>query len=61
VEIYEILYIKPDTVLSEFNPGLLGLFVGLLSIACGFIINLYRIPHELASLALGFFEHGWLH
>lgn len=49
------------TALSEISPGLLGLFVGLLSIACGFIINLYRIPHELACLALGVFEHVWLH
>ena len=49
------------TVLSEINPGLLGVFVGPLSIACGFIINLFRIPHELACLALGVFEHGWLH
>jgi len=29
------------TVPSEINPGLLELIVGLLSIACGFTINMY--------------------
>jgi riboflavin transporter FmnP len=45
-------------VLSEINLGLLELIAGLLSIPCGFTINLSRIPHELTCLVLGFYEHG---
>jgi hypothetical protein len=49
------------TVPSEMYLRLLNPNAGLLSTVYRFTINFHFTSHKLACLALGFFEHGWLH